>query len=331
MNKIQKLAQWLGNRQRKYADGLALFVDLAKKGLQDKYLDYFKQAPDIVGDFDQHFTMLVNILAKLERAIRQDPKLYPEAFVEDKEVKTLETSVKQEEVEKRETEIRSHQEQLSAMEERLSELKSTVQHMTENNLDADPENEAKISELESQMDDLESQINEHQQQIEQLKEEVAELNKPGVKVVTQDSLPTSLKKAYVRIQEIAPLYASLHADIADESKSDDDRKKLAEELCKLDDERRSLWKKIDDWSEGKDVKLEAARPAYSDNAVVRGYELARAVKRLKQNIATSQKSADKAKADGRQNIYDNAMERIAKYQQELAEIEKEIADEGSAE
>lgn len=72
------------------------------------------------------------------------------------------------------------------------------------------------------------------------------------------------------------------------------------------------------------MNVETERPQYSDNAVVRGYELARAVKRLKQNIINSQKSAGKAQKDGRQVVYDNAMARIAAYEKELAEIEAEI-------
>ena len=103
---------------------------------------------------------------------------------------------------------------------------------------------------------------------------------------------------------------------------------MAEELCKLDDERRRLWKAIDTWSEGKGtLNLDAKRPVFSDNPVVRGIELARHVKRLKQNIVNSQRSADKAKEDGRQVVYDNAMSRIAGYEKELAEIEKEISGE----
>lgn len=44
--------------------------------------------------------------------------------------------------------------------------------------------------------------------------ELDALNTPGVKIVTEESLTPALRKAYARIKEIAPLYASLHNDIA---------------------------------------------------------------------------------------------------------------------
>ena len=89
-----------------------------------------------------------------------------------------------------------------------------------------------------------------------------------------------------------------------------------------------MWRRDHSWSEGKGtLNLDAKRPVFSDNPVVRGIELARHVKRLKQNIVNSQRSADKAKEDGRQVVYDNAMSRIAGYEKELAEIEKEISGE----
>ncbi|UVV77375.1 hypothetical protein NXW84_06400 [Bacteroides fragilis] len=64
----------------------------------------------------------------------------------------------------------------------------------------------------------------------------------------------------------------------------------------MDDERRKLWKQIDDYAEGKQATLEldAKRPEYSENAVVRGFEIARQIKRLKQNITNSKTAAERA-------------------------------------
>lgn len=309
MNKIEKLTQWLGDRQRNYADGLSIFEGLARKPVIEAYLPYFQTVKGNIGVFDPHFTQLVNIMVRLEHAIHSDPHLYPSALDEVIEIKALDIDRQTEEIQKRQVEITSH-------EEIIGSLKSSMMAVVEENA----ENEAE------RMDELQAQVDEHEDAIDSLRSELEELGKPGIKVVTEASMPTGIKKAYARVKEIAPLYASLHNDIANPSTPDDKRKELAEQLCKLDDERRRLWKQIDDWSEGKgNLKLDENRPVYSDDPIVRGFELARAMKRLKQNIRNSSLSAERAKADGRQVVCENAMQRIAGYQKELAEIEAEIA------
>lgn len=314
MTRHQQLIQWLGDRQRKFADGAALFDALAKPVHKEKYAAYFTAAPKVPHIFDPHFTQLVNCLTKIEREIREAPALYPAAAEPIIEVKPIEENTRQVELETREKSISEHELKIEECNERISELESG--------------NEDNADEIAS----LQEQIDTHREELKTLREEVDALNTPGVKVVTEASMPTVIKKAYARIKEIAPLYASLHNDIANPGAPDEQRKDWAEALCKLDDERRRLWKAIDDWSEGKGtLQLDAERPVYSDNPIVQGFELARAVKRLKQNINNSRIAGEKALKDGRQVVYDNAMKRIAGYEKELAEIEQEIAEsEGTA-
>ena len=308
MTRNEQLINWLGNRQRKYADGVALFDALARQVQKEKYSVYFAAAPANPHIFDPHFTQLINCLTRISREIREAPELYPAANESIIEAKEVDEKARTEELTKRTAAIATHEQQIEDLTERIEDLEGS-------------DNTGDISELQEQID-------EHRAELEQLRKEVDALSNPGVKVVTEASMPTSIKKAYARIKEIAPLYASLHNDIANPDIEDEARKTLAEELCKLDDERRRLWKAIDAWSEGKGtLSLDAKRPVFSDNPVVRGIELARHVKRLKQNIVNSQRSADKAKEDGRQVVYDNAMSRIAGYEKELAEIEKEISGE----
>lgn len=308
MTRNEQLINWLGNRQRKYADGVALFDALARQVQKEKYSVYFAAAPANPHIFDPHFTQLINCLTRISREIREAPELYPAANESIIEAKEVDEKARTEELTKRTAAIATHEQQIEELTERIEDLEGS-------------DNTGDISELQEQID-------EHRAELEQLRKEVDALSNPGIKVVTEASMPTSIKKAYARIKEIAPLYASLHNDIANPDIEDEARKTLAEELCKLDDERRRLWKAIDAWSEGKGtLSLDAKRPVFSDNPVVRGIELARHVKRLKQNIVNSQRSADKAKEDGRQVVYDNAMSRIAGYEKELAEIEKEISGE----
>lgn len=310
MTRNEQLINWLGNRQRKYADGVALFDALAKPVQKEKYAAYFAAAPESPHIFDPHFTQLVNCLSRIAREIRESPELYPASSEAVAEVKALAEEQKEKELNQRAIKIAAAEHEIEEFTARLEELEGSSEDNAE------------------EIASLQEQIESHQAELEQLREEVDALNTPGVKVVTEASMPPSIKTAYARIKEITPLYASLHNDIANPSLSDEERQPLADQLCKLDDERRKLWKAIDAWSEGKGkLQLAEARPVFSDNPVVRGIELARHVKRLKQNIANSKKAAEKAKEDGRQVVYDNAMKRIAGYEADLAETEKEIAGE----
>lgn len=308
MKRKEQLQQWLGDRRRTYADGLRLFRALASDAMAKRYSAYLEQSADGVSNpFDPRFTQLVNCLSKISHAIRSGQHI-PAA---EEELLTVTVPADDKTVER------------EARQRRIEELKADNEDIAtrigyledENGTHADD-----IAELQEQME-------QNLDEIQQLRKDVDQLSAPGVKIVTEESLTPELKKVYQRIKEIAPLYASLHADIASESTPDDDRKRLADKLCDLDDERRELWKQIDDWAEGKGVRLDEKRPEYSDNPTVRGYEMARQMKRLRQNIANSQEAADKAQADGRQTIYENAMKRLERYRAELKELEEEIQGE----
>ena len=67
MIRQEQLSQWLGDRQRKYADGLVLFGILAKESMKKKYAAYLDTAPESPHIFDPHFTQLVNCLSKIDK------------------------------------------------------------------------------------------------------------------------------------------------------------------------------------------------------------------------------------------------------------------------
>lgn len=308
MTRLEQLTNWLGNRQRIYADGLALFNQLAKPAMIEKFAKYLGTAPDHPNAFDPRFTQLVNSLSRIEREAKEAPSLYPSASEEVIVAKTMSEPERKVELDSRNENITSLQDEITELTERIASL--------ENSAD---DNSGEISELTSLFDEKMSDLI-------ALRSEVDALKQPGVKIVTEESLTPALRKAYERIKEITPLYASLHADIANYDIPPEERQPLAEELCQLDDERRKLWKQIDAWAEGKGgVELEEKRPVFSENTIVRGIEIARQIKRLKQNIVNSTISAEKAEKDNRMVVRDNALARIAGYEAELAELEVEIA------
>lgn len=311
MKRKDCLFNWLASRQRAYADGMVLFRALAPESVKQRYGLYLERGTDgITNPSDPRFTQLVNCLGRIANAIRGG-QVIPAAEEElDVRPVTVAEEEKKAETAKRHRRI----EELEGINEDIATRISF--------LESDRDDHA------GEIDELRDQIEQNWDEVKQLRKEVDMLQTPGVKVVTEASLPPELRKAHKRIRQIAPLYASLHADIANPATPDDERKKLADRLCTLDDERRKLWKQIDDWSEGKAVtgdKLRATSDA--DNDMVRGYEIARQMKRLRQNIANSRMAAEKAKADGRQTVYENALQRIERYDAELQELQIAISSE----
>ena len=313
MTRKDQLLNWLACRQRTYTDGMALFRALAPDAVKQRYGLYLERGADgVTNPSDPRFTQLVNCLNRIANAIRMG-QVIPAA---EEELDLHPVSVTEE---TKKAEARKRQRRIEELECINEDIATRISY-----LESDRDGNAE------EIDELRDQIEQNWDEVRQLRKEVDMLSAPGVKVVTEASLPPALRKAHDRIKQIAPLYASLHADIANPSTPDEERKKLADKLCALDDERRKLWRKIDEWSEGKGTtsdKLRATSISENDNDVVRGYEIARQIKRLRQNIANSRAAAEKAKADGRQTVYENALQRIESYEAELQELQFAISSE----
>lgn len=311
MKRKEQLFNWLADRQRKYADGMALFRLLANDSMKQRYGTFLERGEDgVTHPFDPRFTQLVNCLSKITQNIRAG--IVIAAAEEDLDVRQISETESE-----RQAALKKRNDRIQQLDDLNDDLQTRIGYLE----DGSEEHAEEIEELKKQVESNLEEIN-------QLRKEVDALNAPGVKVVTEESLPKSLQKAYARIKEIAPLYACLHGELTSDTLTDEERKKVADGLCDLDDERRKLWRSIDQWAEGKaSLDLSEKRPEYSDNAVVRGYEMARQIKRLKENIRNSQTAADKAQADGRQNVYENAMKRIQRYEAELKELEEEVQQE----
>lgn len=174
-----------------------------------------------------------------------------------------------------------------------------------------------------------------QQPLTPIKKEVILPSDPDIPLARQaekpsfdaGSLPSEQRQWYSRIRDIVPLMAKLHADLSSAT-SDDERKKIADDLCSLDDERRKLWDLLDSWKErtGKTLLDEPDR-SYSDNGTVRGLEMARRRKRLKDNIRTTKMSIARFEKNGQQEAMKHALERLEHYKKELDDLERMIADE----
>ena len=301
MKKI--IQEWLANPKRTYADGLAIFKTAAAPEIKKKYAEYFSSIEN-PEQFDIHFGMLINKVSDIDRKIT----LNPSAF---KDLKLVLAAIPA-----------NNEAEIAAKECEIEALKATIDSLQTHKDDAHSENQ----ELSEKSEELEQELLEKSEELEELEtelaEKVAELEalkeQRGVQIVQYDNLPADIKKLYDCVKEITPIMASLHAEISVEGLHHSTRTKLVKKLVEFDDERRSAWDTIDEWAEGKTVEHDLELPAYSENEVVKGAEIARRIIRLKENITRSQDAADKA---DRETIKQSALKRVATYTAELAELE----------
>jgi SMC interacting uncharacterized protein involved in chromosome segregation len=300
---IKKVKNWLNNPKRDYAEGVELFDRLANKDFKTKYAVFFKlkEGETEVKQFEIRFTMLVNKMSAIYSKMQLNPEQYLPKPAPAWQVDSV--SIQEEIIEK--------SKKIKALEQEKEDLEGSIMELEESD-----------EEKQDEIDDLNAEIEEKDEEIRSLKTELEETaKKNGLKVVKYENLPEEIKKKFDRTKEIVPLIAKIHAEIQTETLSDDDRKKLAGELCALDDERRNIWDIIDAWAEGKDVVLdEPKEQTYSDDPLIRGVQISKRIDRLKDNISKTKSAIEKHIASKKKNLEAKAGERLIAYEKELEEL-----------
>lgn len=143
----------------------------------------------------------------------------------------------------------------------------------------------------------------------------------GIKVVNYPDLPDQLRKKYDRIRELMPQKAKLHAELS--ATDGDEAADIANELCRMDDELRQLWDELDAWADGKQA-------VSKESDVVKGMELTRREKKLRDNIRNNKNLVAKYEEQGNAEAAAKARERLEAYEKEMEELRKRIADEEAA-
>ena len=150
-------------------------------------------------------SVLTNKLAQIEQMMRVNPDLF-------KDAKVIEATA-------------DSTPELEAKTAELKELQDAVDELKE-----------KLESSEDDNSDLQAELEDKELELENLQAELTVLEqKRGLQIVARKDLPKKLQKLYERNQEITPLMAAVHAEIANESTKEDKRKALVDELCKLDD------------------------------------------------------------------------------------------------
>lgn len=142
-------------------------------------------------------------------------------------------------------------------------------------------------------------------------------------VTSLDQLPENFAPIRTRLKELVPYMAKVHADMAAEL-ADDKRAVLRKELIALDDERRSIWNRIDKFLSGtpeSKIEKEEAEKVLEQNMLVVGVDLAKRIGLLKSYIKRNTDSLKKHQAAGYEVKAASAQEKIDMYSKELAELE----------
>lgn len=309
MSKVT-LQNWLADRQRKYADGVALFRALAPEDMRSKYLTFFSEVSD-APQFDSHYTVLVNKLTFIARMAGAKPQM----MAVEVAAKTMVTAVAiAKAADKKANEVQGDRvlKEILVKESELFALQDKITALED-------DNEDKSEEIAT----LESDLEEAQEELQELQDRLAVL-RPGAKIVTYTALPDNIRLIFDRVRYITPLYASLFTEMQNESLTPEQREPIAKQVHDLWLERAGLWDQIDAWAEGKkvDLKIEEKRteelPA---DQVIRGMQMANRIERLKENIRRTEVSVINHDKNGKLNLKQKAEQRLSEYRTELAELE----------
>lgn len=309
MSKVT-LQNWLADRQRKYADGVALFRALAPEDMRSKYLTFFSEVSD-APQFDSHYTVLVNKLTFIARMAGAKPQM----MAVEVAAKTMVTAVAiAKAADKKANEVQGDKvlKEILVKESELFALQDKITALED-------DNEDKSEEIAT----LESDLEEAQEELQELQDRLAVL-RPGAKIVTYSALPDNIRLIFDRVRYITPLYASLFTEMQNESLTPEQREPIAKQVHALWIERAGLWDQIDAWAEGKKVELKIEEKRTEElpaDQVIRGMQMANRIERLKENIRRTEVSVLNHDKNGKLNLKQKAEQRLSEYCKELATLE----------
>lgn len=134
-------------------------------------------------------------------------------------------------------------------------------------------------------------------------------------------LPASFETEKMRLKEIVPLMARIHADMSVETLADDKRAVLRSQLIDLDDERRAIWAKIDTGEGSASFDKSEDERNVEMNMLELGRKSAQRIGSLRSYIRRNEEAAKKHEAAGNKKKAANAREKLEIYAKELKQLE----------
>lgn len=304
------LQNWLADRKRKYADGLALFQALAPEEMRKKYIAFFSEVKE-VPQFDSHFTVLVNKLTTVARLSSAQPQI----TISERGSILLKTAVAATKaIEKTANQLKSDKvlKEILVKESELFKLQDKITELEEDNDDKSGE-----------IDQLQAELEEAQEELQELQDQFA-LLRPGAKIATYSSLPDNIRTIFDEVRQITPLYAALFTEMQNEALTAEQRKPIADQVHELWTRRAKLWDQIDAWAEGKQIQLKTEVQKTEElpaDQLLKGMQIANRIERLRENIRRTETSIAQHEKNGKLNLRQKAEQRLADCKRELAELD----------
>jgi chromosome segregation ATPase len=304
------LQNWLADRKRKYADGLALFQALAPEEMRKKYIAFFSEVKE-VPQFDSHFTVLVNKLTTVARLSSAQPQI----TISERGSILLKTAVAATKaIEKTANQLKGDKvlKEILVKESELFKLQDKITELEEDNDDKSGE-----------IDQLQAELEEAQEELQELQDQFA-LLRPGAKIATYSSLPDNIRTIFDEVRQITPLYAALFTEMQNEALTPEQRKPIADQAHELWTRRAKLWDQIDAWAEGKQIQLKTEVQKTEElpaDQLLKGMQIANRIERLRENIRRTETSIAQHEKNGKLNLRQKAEQRLAYYKRELAELD----------
>ena len=304
------LQNWLADRKRKYADGLALFQALAPEEMRKKYIAFFSEVKE-VPQFDSHFTVLVNKLTTVARLSSAQPQI----TISERGSILLKTAVAATKaIEKTADQLKGDKvlKEILVKESELFKLQDKITELEEDNDDKSGE-----------IDQLQAELEEAQEELQELQDQFA-LLRPGAKIATYSSLPDNIRTIFDEVRQITPLYAALFTEMQNAALPPEQRKPIADQVHELWTRRAKLWDQIDAWAEGKQIQLKTEVQKTEElpaDQLLKGMQIANRIERLRENIRRTETSIAQHEKNGKLNLRQKAEQRLAYYKRELAELD----------
>ncbi len=304
------LQNWLADRKRKYADGLALFQALAPEEMRKKYIAFFSEVKE-VPQFDSHFTVMGNKFTTVARLSSGQPQI---TISERGSIllktavaatKAIEKTADQQKGDKVLKEILVKESELFKLQDKITELEE--------------DNDDKSGEI----DQLQAELEEAQEELQELQDQFA-LLRLGAKIATYSSLPDNIRTIFDEVRQITPLYAALFTEMQNEALTPEQRKPIADQVHELWSRRAKLWDQIDAWAEGKQIQLKTEVQKTEElpaDQLLKGMQIANRIERLRENIRRTETSIAQHEKNGKLNLRQKAEQRLAYYKRELAELD----------
>lgn len=144
-----------------------------------------------------------------------------------------------------------------------------------------------------------------------------------LKAISIDELPEDFEVDRIRLKELIPLMAKLHAEMSDEKIADDKRAGILEDLVSLDNERRAIWNRIDAFANGENLEVAKSEDEtkVESNMVSVGAGIQQRITLLKGYVTRANNSITKYTGEGKQNKVDEFTEKLAAYNSELEKLQ----------